>query len=118
MIQNRLRTEEHEPMIEKKAEESVPNPSSPNFNLDSLKLIPYIIFFGIIGILYIANRHYTHKQVREITQLRKKVEELRVNYTTLKAEVMAENQQTEISRRVSRLGIGEPSKNKILVSRK
>jgi cell division protein FtsL len=84
---------------------------------NSFKVIPFIIFFVIIGIIYIANRHYTHRKVREITQLRQQTEELRVHYTTLKSEVMAESQQAEVAKRVKRQGIIEPEKNKIFLKK-
>jgi cell division protein FtsL len=120
-MSNRLRTPQNEPeknVREEKSEKAFSGNIFEELNASSLKLVPFVIFFVITGVIYIANRHYTHRKVREITQLRNKVEELRVNYTTLKAEVMAEKQQAEVAKRVKKLGIVEPEKNKILIRKK
>jgi len=71
------------------------------------KFIPYIIFISFVGIFYIGNNHYTEKMIRNINKMEAEVEELRADYTSLKAEYMIDGKQSEVARKVTSLGLEE-----------
>ncbi len=83
-------------------------PTNSGFRFDSrkvLKLLPHIIFVAVFGIVYIANRHYTERMVRQITKLKAEVEELRVDYTTLNAAFMQERNENNILLKAKQLDL-------------
>src|ERR1044071_10391120 len=51
-----------------------------------VQYLPKILFVMLLGILYIGNTHHAEKTVREINRAQSEVEDLRADYTTLKAE--------------------------------
>lgn len=72
------------------------------------KYIPYLIFLAILGLLYIANSHYAERMVRETSKLEAEVENLRSDYTTLRAEFDTfTGRQTEIAKKAKELGLEE-----------
>ncbi len=75
-----------------------------------MQYMPKITWITLLIILYIANAHYTEKTVRKIDKLKFEVEELRTEFTTLKASYMVESKQSEIAKRVKSMGLVE-SKN-------
>lgn len=72
-----------------------------------VRFLPHILFIMMIGILYIGNRHFAEKTIRKITFLESEVQDLRADYTTLKAEYMLATKQSEVLRRASKLGLVE-----------
>lgn len=84
------------------------------FNLDRLlkegiplKYIPQILFITFITIFYIGNNHFSEKSTREIEKLETEVEELRADYTSLKADYMFSSKQSEVARKVNKMGLVE-----------
>ena len=71
------------------------------------RFVPYILYFTIIGLFYIGNSHYAERMVRRMDQLEREVEDLRANYTTLKASYMYESKQSQVAKRVKALGLEE-----------
>ncbi len=95
------------------------------FNLDRLlkegiplKYIPQILFITFITIFYIGNNHFSEKTTREIEKLEIEVEELRADYTSLKADYMFSSKQSEVARKVNKMGLveNETPPVKIIVS--
>ena len=95
------------------------------FNLDRLlkegiplKYIPQILFVTFITIFYIGNNHFSEKTAREIEKLEIEVEELRADYTSLKADYMFSSKQSEVARKVNKIGLveNETPPVKIIVS--
>ena len=95
------------------------------FNLDRLlkegiplKYIPQILFITFITIFYIGNNHFSEKTAREIEKLEIEVEELRADYTSLKADYMFSSKQSEVARKVNKMGLveNETPPVKIIVS--
>lgn len=83
--------------------------------------IPYVLFVAFIGVLYIGNSHYSDRVSRNYDALKKEVEDLRADYTTLKAEYMYESKQSEVEKKVKNLGLGEgvvPPKKIVIVKDK
>lgn len=72
-----------------------------------VKILPKIIFVAAIMIFYIGNTHYAERTIRKIERLKSQVDDLRADYTTLKAEVMYSSKQSEVARRVEIFGLEE-----------
>ncbi|HEX8059750.1 MAG TPA: FtsL-like putative cell division protein [Cyclobacteriaceae bacterium] len=72
-----------------------------------VQYLPKILFILVLSLLYIGNTHHAEKTVREINRAQSEVEDLRADYTTLKAEVMFASKQSEVARRVRELGLRE-----------
>ncbi|UII32663.1 hypothetical protein LVD17_02290 [Fulvivirga ulvae] len=72
-----------------------------------VKYLPHILFVTAIGIFYIGNNHYAEKNIRKIDRLKEQVEDLRADYTTLKADYMYASKQSEVAKNVKKLGITE-----------
>jgi hypothetical protein len=70
-----------------------------------VKNIPYLIFLGIIAILYIANTFYAEKTFKEIEKTKTELKELRYQYITSRSTLMFESKQVEIAKRAEALGL-------------
>ena len=69
--------------------------------------LPKIFFVMVLGLIYIGNTHYAEKTVREINRIQVEVEDLRADYTTLKADLMFSSKQSEVAKKVKPLGLKE-----------
>ena len=72
-----------------------------------VQYLPKILFVLMLGILYISNTHYGEKTVRRINAAQSEVEDLRADYTTLKADLMFASKQSEVARKVKPFGLKE-----------
>lgn len=72
-----------------------------------VRFLPQILFLSAVCILYIANRNIAEKKVRKIHQLETEVEDLRADYTTLKADYKFSSKQSEVAKQAARLGLHE-----------
>lgn len=72
-----------------------------------VRFVPYILFTTLIGIFYIGNNHFAEKSIRKINRLEVEVEELRADYTSLKAEYMFSGKQSEVAKKVKDIGLKE-----------
>ncbi len=77
--------------------------SSGNF----VKFLPFIAFVGLLAIVYIANRHYAERTVRQIDRTSREVKELSWDYKSLSADLMKMSTQTEIAKKADALGLKE-----------
>jgi hypothetical protein len=84
-----------------------------------VKYLPHVLYLTAIGIFYIGNSHYAEKTIRKIDRLQVEVEDLRADYTTLKAQTMFASKQSEMARSVRPLGLKESLKppHKIVVKK-
>ncbi|MBC6409378.1 MAG: hypothetical protein GDA42_02820 [Ekhidna sp.] len=80
-----------------------------------VRFLPQILFLSFLCLLYIGNRHYAEKKVRTINQLENEVEDLRADYTTLKADFMYESKQSEVAKRAEMLGLKGSRESPILI---
>jgi len=80
-----------------------------------VRFLPQILFLSFLCLLYIGNRHYAEKKIRDISQLETEVEDLRADYTTLKAAFMYESKQSEVAKRAEALGLKEPKESPELI---
>ncbi len=69
--------------------------------------LPKILYITFLAILYISNTHYAEKTVREINAIQAEVEDLRADYTTMKADLMFASKQSEVARKVKDYGLKE-----------
>lgn len=74
-----------------------------------VRYIPHILFVTSLGIVYIGNIHYAEKNIRLLERLKHEVDEMRSEYTTLKAEYMHDSKQSAVAERVDSLGLYESS---------
>ena len=72
-----------------------------------IKYMPHMLFSVAICVFYIGNSHYAEKTIRKIDQTKKDVRDLRADYTTLKADYMYASKQSEVAKRVAKLGLCE-----------
>ena len=75
-----------------------------------VKHLPKILFGMFLSLVYISNTHYAEKTTRAINKAQSEVEDLRADFTTLKADVMFASKQSEVARRVKSLGLKESVK--------
>lgn len=85
-----------------------------------VKHLPKILFAMFLSLAYISNTHYAEKTTRAINRAQSEVEDLRADFTTLKADVMFASKQSEVARRVKSMGLEESLKPpfKIVVDKK
>jgi hypothetical protein len=74
-----------------------------------VKYFPKILFVILLGLLYIGNTHYSEKTVRKINNIQAEVEDLRADYTTMKADLMFSSKQSEVARKVKMFDLKESS---------
>jgi len=72
-----------------------------------VQYLPKILFVVLLSLIYISNTHFAKKTTRKIDRLQSDVEDLRADYTTLKADIMYASKQSEVARRVKELGLKE-----------
>lgn len=84
-----------------------------------VKYIPHIVFTTFLCIFYIGNTHYAEKTIRKIEALETEVEELRADFTSMKADYMFSSKQSEVAKKVRDLGLRESKSppNKIIVAK-
>ncbi len=72
-----------------------------------VKHVPRIAFIMALLIFYIANTHQANRIVRNTAKAKSEVQDLRADYTTLKADLMFKSKQSEVAKRVAALGLEE-----------
>ena len=72
------------------------------------KLLPFLLFLTLLGIIYIANIYYAEKNIREIDHIGREIKEIRYEYITTKSTLMHISKRSEISDRLKNTGIKEP----------
>jgi hypothetical protein len=72
-----------------------------------VQYLPKVLFVMMLLVIYIGNTHYGERTTREINRAQSEVEDLRADYTTLKADVMFSSKQSEVARRTRDMGLRE-----------
>jgi hypothetical protein len=70
-----------------------------------LSNLPYLVFLAILAMFYIGNTYYTEKTFKQIEKITNELKELRYQSITAKSKVLDLCKQTEIAKKVERLGI-------------
>lgn len=112
MGENRLK----EPIVKeaKRSKNSVFSLIDNNMKMESafgnglpVKYIPYILYITFLGVLYIANIHFSDRMNRRIVELRKVVEDLKSDHTTMKANNMKDSKLSSVAEKVEEMGLKE-----------
>lgn len=77
-------------------------------NDKAVEMIPFILFLSVIAIFYIANGYYADGKIREVNKSSNEIKELRTEYISSKSDLMFVSKQSEIAKRVEKLGLKEP----------
>lgn len=72
-----------------------------------VRYLPFGLFLMLILLTYIGNNHYAERTHRKIQRLESELEDLRADYTTLKADYMFSSKQSEVARKVQPMGLIE-----------
>lgn len=73
-----------------------------NINLETVvRQIPFVLFLGLIAILYIANSYYAENTVRDINKVKNELKDLRAEYIYTKSELMFSSRQSEVASMVA-----------------
>jgi hypothetical protein len=72
-----------------------------------VRYIPYILFTAALGVFYIGNIHYAEKTVRKLDKLKIEVDDLRAEYTTIRAGYEFDGKQSEVAKKVAPIGLFE-----------
>ena len=118
---NRLRTEiqeeeaEKELIVEEKpAQKEIPDNFLTQFlskgfitTDEATRALPFVLYMALIGMIYIGNRHFAEKNIRDIDKLTKEVKELNWDYKVAKAELAFKSTLTEVAKRADTLGVRE-----------
>lgn len=82
-----------------------------------LRYLPNILYASLLVIIYIGYHHYAEKTTRDINKIESEVEDLRADYTTLKADYMYSRLQSEVAKKVKQIDLEEAAKppQKIIV---
>jgi Bacteriodetes cell division protein (FtsL-like) len=70
-----------------------------------LRNLPFLIFLAILAMFYIGNTYYSEKTFKNIEKIKNELKELRYQSITAKARMLDVGKQTEIAKKVERLGI-------------
>lgn len=73
----------------------------------TVNVVPIAAFMIAMGLFYIGITHSAERMIREYDHLKQEVDDLRTDYTTLKADYMYSSKQSEVARRVKKLGLNE-----------
>jgi hypothetical protein len=82
---------------------------------DTRKQLPFVIFLTFLGIIYIGNRFYSERLVRQINDIKAEVSNLRSEQITITSELMNISRPSEVADLVKQKNLGlyesmEPSK--------
>lgn len=75
---------------------------------ESANFTKYFLRFGwfvLLGVIYIYNTHTSERLSREYDTLLKKVEDKKTLYTTLHADVMFQSKESEVIKKVKKIGL-------------
>jgi cell division protein FtsL len=73
----------------------------------SFRMFPFLIYLAFLAFVYISVDYMAEGQVRKIGQLEKEVKELRYEYVSVKSNLMSISKQSQLEKRLERLGIKE-----------
>lgn len=65
----------------------------------------FLVYLGVLAMLYIANTYYAEKTFKEIERIKTELKEYRFQYLTTKSALMFHSQQSEIAKRAVTYGL-------------
>lgn len=72
---------------------------------DIQKWLPFVAYCTVLAFIYISNRIYAEKRIRQLNTLQKEVRNVQADYYTIKSSIENLTKPTEIARRVQHLGL-------------
>jgi hypothetical protein len=72
------------------------------------RALPFLLFMALLGMIYIANRNFAEKNIRDIDKIGKEVNELSWQYKSVKARLAFKSTLTEVIKKVDTLGLKQP----------
>ncbi|PWJ42063.1 FtsL-like putative cell division protein [Sediminitomix flava] len=89
----------------------------PNGYRDSavFRFLPFFIYATILGVLYIGNTFYTEKKYTEIESLKSKVDQLRIDYRTLKYDYLNMAKRSKIDGKVRKNGLYPTNTSPVII---
>lgn len=72
-----------------------------------VQYIPKALFIMAILIFYIGNTHHAERTVRRIDKMKVELENIRADYTTMKADLMYYSKASEVAKKVAPIGLEE-----------
>ena len=69
------------------------------------KSIPFLLYLAVLAMIYIANSHYAEKNMRDLDDLDKQMNQLRWEYMSDQADLENMSKQSQLSGKVSGLGL-------------
>ncbi len=72
-----------------------------------VKNLPFILYLALLALLYIANGHYTDKNIREINTTTQQIQDLRWEYLNIKSDLMFRSKMSEVAKSVAPSGLKE-----------
>lgn len=73
----------------------------------AVKILPFLLYLTVLGMMYIANKHYAEKNIRQIEKINKELKELKWEHMTTKHELMFKSKQTELAKLTAEFGLKE-----------
>lgn len=71
-----------------------------------IRQLPYVIFLTVLGVIYIGNRFHAERMVRQISELKTEVGNLRAEQITTTSELMNISRPSEVADLVASKGLG------------
>jgi len=72
------------------------------------RALPFLLFIALLGMIYIANRNFAERNIRDIDKVGKQVNELSWQYKSVKARLAFKSTLTEVIKKVDTLGLKQP----------
>lgn len=125
-VESQIEEVPQEPVVEKSVKtDSKPSAFSQwvaqNMSKESaINIMPFLFFLTILGMLYIANKHYAEKNIRQIEKINKEIKELKWEHLTAKSELVSRSKQSEVAKVTVLFGLKEAvvPPTKIIVNQK
>lgn len=73
--------------------------------LTSNQVLGLIVFIGLLAIPYVYNSHLSDKKHRKSEKVKTELKELRAEYITLKSEIVGQNKQSDVAKRLAYKGL-------------
>lgn len=70
------------------------------------KQLPFVFFLVLLGLIWITNRNWSEKTIREIEVVQDSLKELKAESVTHETKLMFINRPSEVTKRVNERGIG------------
>lgn len=80
------------------------------------KNIGFILLLTMLGLLYIANAHRGERKLRQISKLKKEVEDAKANYQDVKSETTYNTTESQLIKKLESQGLKMNTESPILIN--